>query len=40
MEVGEVFPVWGSCLGFEMLGAISTEGQVLYPVIIILFPVY
>ena len=40
-DVGEVFPVWGSCLGFEMLGAISTGGQViiLYPVtIMILFP--
>lgn len=26
-EAGEVFPVWGTCLGFEMLGAISTGGE-------------
>ena len=22
-----MFPVWGTCLGFEMLGAISTGGE-------------
>ena len=26
-QVGDVFPVWGTCLGFEMLGAISTGGE-------------
>ena len=26
-KVGDVFPVWGTCLGFEMLGAISTGGE-------------
>ena len=26
-EAGDVFPVWGTCLGFEMLGAISTGGE-------------
>ena len=26
-DAGDVFPVWGTCLGFEMLGAITTGGQ-------------
>ena len=26
-DANEVFPVWGTCLGFEMLGAISNDGQ-------------
>ena len=26
-EAGEVFPVWGTCLGFEMLSLIAGGGQ-------------
>merc|ERR1719228_2905166 len=26
-KAGDVFPIWGTCLGFEMLGLMSIDGQ-------------
>ena len=26
-DAGDFFPIWGTCLGMEMLGLITTGGQ-------------
>ena len=39
-DAGDFFPIWGTCLGMEMLGLITTGGQEYLTRLEVIFLVY